>query len=330
MSNPLVSVVIPAYNAEEFISEALDSVFSQTYRPIEIIVVDDGSTDRTKEMVKNFIRNVRDNSNKSRQRGDRTLTEPIELKYIYRQNGGPSSARNNGIKTSKGEYIAFLDADDLWMKDKLREQVRLIKEHSDIALVFGDVRRFPVTGLMDSSLFERRNYSEAFFGSPLYVLDAYKKILHGNFALTGSVIIRRKCLEEAGMFDEELRFAEDWDLWLRVALKYSIGYTRKICLMRRYHKENISKALSKDNRELSVVRVLKKHEKMYKDFLANEGIDLKLRFLQSYETLGHIYFRNRNFKRARDYFKKSLSIKFQFRTYLYCATTFLRAPLTKV
>src|SRR3989338_5628145 len=120
MSNPLVSVIIPAYNVEKVIVDALDSVYAQTYRPIEVIVIDDGSTDRTPDIVTNYI------ASKTNLTSETNRTD-IKLIYVYQKNSGPSKARNAGIKTSKGEYIAFLDADDLWMQDKLEKQINLFE-----------------------------------------------------------------------------------------------------------------------------------------------------------------------------------------------------------
>ena len=122
---PIVSVIIPAYNAERFIPQAIQSVLEQTYQSYEIIVVDDGSTDKTKDILKEF---------------------EDKVCCIYQENQGPSAARNAGIKISQGRYICFLDADDIWTPDKLEVQVEFLECHPDISLVFSDHQDFDAGG----------------------------------------------------------------------------------------------------------------------------------------------------------------------------------------
>jgi len=118
-SNARVSVIIPTYNCAQFITEAIESALMQTYTDIEIVVVDDGSTDNTKEILKPYI-------------------EKNFLTYIYQENQGPGAARNTGIKAATGEYIAFLDADDTLTEDSVEKRINLIEGSSDIGLVFSD------------------------------------------------------------------------------------------------------------------------------------------------------------------------------------------------
>ena len=125
MAKPLVSVIIPAYNSADFIDEALKSVFDQTYKDLEIIVVDDGSTDDTRAVLEKY--------------GDR-------VNYHYQDNNGPASARNRGIKLARGKYIAFLDADDLWLPTKLEKQVALFKNRENLGFVTTGVCSFDENG----------------------------------------------------------------------------------------------------------------------------------------------------------------------------------------
>ena len=121
MTMPKVSVIIPTYNAARWIGETIDSVQSQTYKNYEIIVIDDGSVDSTREVLEKYIKNIN---------------------YIYQDNKGVSSARNHGIKISAGEYIAFLDNDDIWLPDKLSLQIQVLESQKNIAMIFTDGELF--------------------------------------------------------------------------------------------------------------------------------------------------------------------------------------------
>ena len=111
---PLVSVIIPTYNSSQYIKEAIDSVLAQTYKNFEIIVIDDGSTDNTKEVLAPYL---------------------SVIKYIYKNNGGPASARNRGIKEANGEFVAFLDADDVWKPDRLARGVDILDQRPEVGLI---------------------------------------------------------------------------------------------------------------------------------------------------------------------------------------------------
>ena len=120
-SKPLVSVIIPVYNREKYLAEAIESVLAQTYRPIEVIVVDDGSTDGSADIAKRFGSPVR---------------------YYFQPNSGAGAARNRGIAVARGSFLAFLDSDDLWVEDKLTHQMAAFERHSDVDIVSGHVRQF--------------------------------------------------------------------------------------------------------------------------------------------------------------------------------------------
>ena len=190
---PKVSVVIPAHNHARFLPEALASVQQQTWRDFDVLVVDDGSTDNTAAVVAGFAPHVR---------------------YLYQQNAGPSSARNTGIRHTRGEYVAFLDADDTWMPEKLALQVAYLDAHPDAGLVFTKVLVM----------------SEG--GQPLYTYPhryryecrAFERLLLWPYGSMNVVMVRRTCFERFGLFDESLPAAEDWDMWLRVAPFYRLGF----------------------------------------------------------------------------------------------------------
>ncbi|PWG61714.1 glycosyltransferase family 2 protein [Spiribacter halobius] len=185
---PLVSVVVPAYNAAWCLARAVDSVLAQDYRPIEVLVVDDGSTDATAAIAEGY--------------GD-----PVRL--IRKPNGGLSSARNAGIAEAKGELIAFLDADDWWLPGKLQAQVELMQAQPGLAFCS------TATRVVDAEGDDR-----GVWGCPAVTRSPLHAIFERNAAVAGSgsaVLARREALKQAGPFDEALRSLEDVDQWMRLA-----------------------------------------------------------------------------------------------------------------
>lgn len=190
------SVIIPTYNHAAYLGDAVMSVLRQTYDRIEIIVVDDGSTDGTAEVVAGF--------------GDR-------VRYIWQENQGLSAARNAGIRAARGEYIALLDADDMYEPAFLGTMVDLMESAGADGVFCG--YRFVDDADRPLPQHEAR---------PVPAGELYRLLLDGNFLVPESMLVRRRCYEGAGLFDESLRACEDWDMWLRLARDYTIVGTGKI------------------------------------------------------------------------------------------------------
>lgn len=217
---PLVSVVIPAHNAAAHLVDCLASVRAQVGEfDLETIVVDDGSTDETAAIA-------------GRHPDVKCLTQP---------NCGPSAARNAGIAKARGEFIAFLDADDLWPPGKLAAQLKTLKQHDSAALAFGDCRQFDASGARPRTEFEANGLGTAAWGAAGLVPDAYERLLAENFITMGSVVLRRAVLDEVGGFAEELRLVEDLELWLRIARHHPVAWCGRVCLLRRRHAANTSR-----------------------------------------------------------------------------------------
>ena len=217
---PLVSVIIPAYNASRHLAECLGKVREQVgHFTLQTLVIDDGSKDSTGEIAR-------------AQPGVECLTQP---------NRGPSAARNTGIAAARGEFIAFLDADDLWPQGKLSAQLGLLMQNPDVALVAGDCRQFDARGPWPQTEFATSRLGWTASGPGAVVPDGYARLLENNFITTGSVVVRRAALANVGGFDEGLRLVEDLELWLRIARRYPIGWCTQECLLRRRHAENISR-----------------------------------------------------------------------------------------
>jgi glycosyltransferase involved in cell wall biosynthesis len=193
---PRVTVVIPTYNSESFIAETLESVRAQTLRDFEVVLVDDGSRDSTVPIASRFA-------------GE------MDLRIITQANAGPSAARNNGIRSARGGYCAFVDADDLMQPQRLAEQVAMLDADPQLAAVHTDLMTFDDNGIIHQT---RRAFSNPCGGQ---ILD---RLLLDNFITTSTVMARTERLIEVGLFDENRRLSEDFDLWLRVAERWPIGF----------------------------------------------------------------------------------------------------------
>lgn len=233
-SHPLVSVVIPAYNSANHISNALDSVIAQDYPAIEILVVDDGSTDNTREIVSTY--------------GDR-------VRLITQANQGSAAARNKGIQHAQGKYIAFLDADDVWWSHKIRCQVEALIEggykmaysrfiwwHSDEQGQYTP----PVTE------FEQPNNTR--LSSAVVVTGwPYAELLLDCIVWTSTVIVEKAELEKAGLFDESLRKGQDYDLWLRLSRQIEMVGLEKPTALYRIHPASITSSVKEINYEYLIL-----------------------------------------------------------------------------
>jgi glycosyltransferase involved in cell wall biosynthesis len=198
MSQPLVSIIMPAYNAEKFIAESIESVLAQTYTNWELLVVDDGSTDNTKQIVEKFC------------------AADHRVKYFYQPNGKQGKARNNGLTHATGKYIAFLDSDDVWLPQKLETQLKEIEE-KNVDLVFAECIMF--TGSVSESKKLMHSGKGYFKGD-----EGLHKFLDHNQVPCSTVLVKKYVLQDAGGFTENkaIPYAEDYHLWLRLLLQ---GFT---------------------------------------------------------------------------------------------------------
>ena len=222
---PLVSVIISTYNYGLYVCDAVESALSQTYSMVEVIVVDDGSTDDTRERLAPYT--------------DR-------IKYIYQNNAGVSAARNTGMRVAQGEYLAFLDADDRFHPQKLEFQMALFARDRKLGLVgTGHTTRVPV--IWETSVGSQ-------FETDYFTLE--DMVIQPRFG-TSTVVLRKECIESVGSFDPALSRVEDYDLWIRIAAKYRIAViplrlmwyrlspgslSRNAAAMERYHRLVIERA----------------------------------------------------------------------------------------
>ena len=212
-----VAVVLPCYNAETTLQRALDSVFSQTYTDFHVYAVDDGSTDRTLQVL---------------------AANAHRCSYISQVHRGPAAARNRAIRMANSPFIAFLDADDEWLPVKLERQIALLKDQPGVALVCSFCR------LGDSTNEGGRVLSHNVPGSG----RLFKELIRNCFVFTPTVVVRRRCLEDVGLFRESLVVSEDFNLWLRIAARWRIVYLQESLAVVHKRHGSLSAAVSDADR----------------------------------------------------------------------------------
>jgi glycosyltransferase involved in cell wall biosynthesis len=264
--NSLVSVVIPTHNRAHLIIDALSSAVAQSWRPIEIIVVDDGSTDGTPDEVKRW----------------HAATAPeISVQVIAQRSAGGNAARNNGSSAARGDFIAFLDSDDVWHPSKLRKQMAVLRARPQFVAVYCGIREVRAeTGdvLVDS----RRSYPQGELLEKLLVADVT--------APTSTCLVYRAAFERAGMFDTELSARQDWDLWIRLSLQGGIGAVEEALVDMRHH--DGPRTISNPLRELAAHRtILDKYTHLRQE----RGFKVKLASMASlHRRAGRVHLHHRN------------------------------------
>ena len=296
MDLPLISVVIPVYNSASYLGGAIRSVLDQTYSNVEIIVVDDGSTDGSGDVTSSFGNRVR---------------------YVRQDNMGACAARNYGIRLAKGSYIAFLDADDLWLPEKLTEQSAVLEAKPKFGAVHCGTTRMNETGTQlsgnTSGLKQRVNG------------DVFVEFFESNISviLTSTVLVRKSCFESIGMFDGSGAVVDDHDFFLRLAAHYPIWFIAEALVRYRI----IPRSLSR----LRAVQRIEQHRKTieraitaYPKFFADKRPRyLKRRWRSFHAWAGMMLYYQREYRAARGYLQKAfLSSP---RILPCCLLTYLRA-----
>jgi glycosyltransferase involved in cell wall biosynthesis len=220
-----VSAIIPTYNCAHLLPQAIESAIHQSHRLQEIIVVDDGSTDNTEECVRPFLSQIR---------------------YVKQENRGLAGARNRGIRESTAEFVAFLDADDVWLFEKTEKQLSAFRSSPDVALTFTDALVVSPGGT---------NMPTFMFGKDARDGYVFNVLLRSSFILPSTAMIRRSCLEDVGLFDEGLLCVEDLDLWLRISRKYPVKMVAEpLAVWRRQEDSLTAKITNMANGAIQVYR----------------------------------------------------------------------------
>ena len=303
MAEPLISIIIPAYNAAEFIGETLDSVYAQTYTDFEAVVINDGSPDT--EALEKALRRY-----------------PEKLRYIKQENKGAAAARNTGLRAAAGEFVAFLDADDTWKPNFLEKQIDLLKRtgadfvYAD-ALLVGDS---PLSGRTFMQVQPSRGEVTA---ASLLAVEVT--------VLTSTVLARKQPVIEVGLFNESIKRGHDFELWLRLA-KHGVrfAYQHDVLAHHRIIESGLSgDTISQLKRTLSVLEVVGKRD----DLSANEKAALKINMDR---TLGELALEDGksrlvagDFAGATEGFKKARELHGGWKLRLVCAGMVLTPTLLR-
>jgi glycosyltransferase involved in cell wall biosynthesis len=213
MESILISCIVPVYNGERYIGEAIDSILRQNYRPIEIIIADDGSTDRTAAVAAAYAGQV---------------------VYLRQANAGTAAARNLGMSVAKGEFFAFLDADDVWPADKLDRQMARFQAHPELDFCIAHVQNFWIPDLIE----EEKRFRDHRLSKPL---PGYS---------TGTLLARRRCFDAVGEFNTEIHHADDTEWFLRASEQGSVmELLPEVLLHRRLHHTNLSRVKAANSRD---------------------------------------------------------------------------------
>ena len=225
MDSPLVSVVIATFNMAQYLPEALRSVLCQTYSNLEVHLVDDGSTDGTQDAISPYMSDPR-------------------IHYHRQNNRGQACAKNAGLRLATGDYVAFLDADDKWMPEKLARQIPKFASSSKIGVVYSPAVFIDANGATINLEYAPTRYRG----------KVTTQLLFENFLCFPSAIVRRQCFQSVGMFDESLPMSIDYDLWLRLSTQYDFDYTDEPTLYYRVWPGQMSRNIIK--RYGCVIRVM--------------------------------------------------------------------------
>ena len=300
--NLRISVVIPAYNAARFLPKTLAGIRAQTYPAHEIIIVDDGSRDNTREVVAGLGQGIT---------------------YVHQENTGVSAARNRGIAMATGDIVAFLDADDDWLPEKLERQIAIFQQYPRVGLVASDRSDIDADGqvLLDS-LFKKQGLENMFkdlAGTPLP--GALGKLIKTNFLPTSSVTVRKSALDAVGLFNTGIRYGEDLELWARIAAKYEVACVPQVLVLYRLHDSNATQHTEK--LMLDMVRVMREIRSWGRARVAQDGLDPDAVVANALWELGYWQFSRGQLTQARAAFKECLKEKPSLRGMIYTVLSYL-------
>ena len=232
MVSPKVSIIIPTYNRTQLLERSINSLLKQTYKNFEVIVSLDGSPKETEEIAKNYQK-----------------IDP-RIKYVYNKRFG-STARpfNKALEIAQGELIALQGDDDEWLPKKLEKQVSLLMSDEKLAMVFCGVYRIGEDATIKKDIF-----------SPPHTLQ---RLLNKNYPITPTVLIKKNVLEKTGLFDESLKYSDDWDMWIRIAKNHSFDFVPEALCKYYVHNTSLSSSAKEIDMAKEFVKMIEKHHEIY-------------------------------------------------------------------
>lgn len=307
-----VSVIIPTYNMAHYICEAIESVLLQTYQDYEIIVVDDGSTDHTRETLKQY---------------DNKIT------YIYQENGGINSARRRGLNEAEGKYFTLIDADDKWLPDKLWEQVEFMEVCPELDLVFSDFYNFNENGPFKQTFLDSNGIFRKILTSPaserhpdwrLFDQNFLYEYLAGNFILPSTLMARKEVCIKYKMWESDLMPRETYEFFLRSLHQLKTGFIDRALVQRRIHGANLTFSNPEEYYKKTILVYSAAKNYPWMDERCRRF--LKKGLNQVYFKLGKYYFLKGNFREARGMLKQSFKKYFCVYGIILFCLTFLLSP----
>jgi len=269
-NKPTVSIIIPTYNRRQSIGRSIESVLNQTYRDFELIIVDDGSTDNTKELVADF--------------------NDERIRYVrHEENKGEAAARNTGIKAARCDYIAYQDSDDEWLPEKLARQIELLENAS------------PEVGVIYTGFWKAENHKRTYVPFSWVSQkngDIHKELLKGNFIGSPVVLIKKECFNKVGLFDEKLRNLVDWEMWLRVSKYYHFKCIDEPLVIAHYHSDNVS-----SNHHAFIETLESVLEKYSDEFTSDKKLMAKC-----YIDIGNLLVVHKETQNGRNYLIKAIKL----------------------
>lgn len=278
--NSLVSIIIPTHNSRQWVAGAIDCALAQTHPHCEVIVVDDGSTDETEDYLNEKYRE--------------------QIRYIYKPNSGPASARNMGISVAKGEFIQFLDSDDFLAPDKIERQMAVFRDCPECDVVYSDFA-FVFDGMGD-----KREESPASYATKYRSENVFESLLDGNFIVIHSPLTRASVIRSCGGFDESLSSDEDYDLWLKIAGRgHRFCFVPEVLAFYQRRGNSVSTNLLKQSQ--GTLQALIKARSYREKLSRQEAAKLRLNLSREYGWTSRHYLRQGDYSMARTAILKSIS-----------------------
>lgn len=296
VSSISVAAIIPTYNCGRYLPEAVESVRRQTYPISEIVIVDDGSNDGTEQIVSRLGSDIR---------------------YITQTNAGPSAARNNGVNAATSDWVAFLDADDIWLPEKTERQIELIEKHPELALVATNRTEVDATGeVLLNSLFEKHRFKDCFeqlAGDP--IPNALAMLIRANFVPTSSALVNRKVFLELQGFNTNIRFSEDLELWCRIASSHPVGCLPTVQSLYRRHDSNAVGNIEKMLEGIVQTMVSLRHD--FAPALKSQGLNPDALVAEHLAAWGYWLFDQGRYSEAKTILSRSMSEHFNKKALIY-------------
>ena len=330
----LVSVIMPTYNRAGYIRDAVDSVLTQTYSNLELIVVDDGSTDGTEEIITPFLRDPR-------------------IQYVKQENAGVAAARNRGLSLRKGDLVAFIDSDDIWEPEKLSIEVAIMKALPEAGIVCSDFSAVKGSALMEKS--HIRSYFSVFNdyalsyqdifshrlgqsteglseGEEVYWGNIFNTMLFGNTILTSTCLCRSAVFETVGVFDPSLKTIEDYDLYLKITKIFPVALVTKPLIRYRYSEHQLSGEIYFDKLCVNLINIFTKNVEAIEDadFLRENKRKLQ-KHLGKYQAMqAYFHFSREEMKEAaRCYWQSIRSNPGNLKSYVYLFFSVMPAGISR-